>query len=918
MLSDLMFRLRSLFRRSAVENELDEELRFHLERQVEKHVRAGLTREESMRQTRLEFGGLGRVKEDCRESRGITFLATMAQDIRYALRQLRRTPGFTITVLLTLALGIGANAAIFTLVNSVLLKSLPVTDATTLVRLGDENDCCVDDGPKGNGDYTLFSTNTYQELKKKVPEFAELAAMQAGFGYRPIIARREGGQAAARSVMGEFVSGNYFRTFGLQPQAGRLLIDADDVQGAPMTAVMSYEAWKHEFAGDAAVVGSTFWVNTKPVTVVGIAPKGFYGDRMSSTPPEFYLPIESMPVLANVPYVHDHDTSWLYIVGRVKPGVAMAPLQQKISGLVRQAFAPSKNFSSKEGKESLARTHVVLTPGGAGIEELQKEYAFHLHLLMWIASLVLLIACANIANLLLVRDMGRRAEMSMRTALGATAGRVVRQLLTESLLLAGMGGIAGLAVAYAGARMLLMLAFPGARNVTIDASPSLTIIGFACGLSLVTGVLFGVAPAWVAAQAKPADALRSGTRTAATGASLLQRGLVVLQAALSLVLLVGAGLFSQSLSKLQNTELKLDAKNRYIVHINPQAAGYTETQLEALYRTMEERFHALPGVMKVGIATYTPMEDNNWSNGVQVQGQADSSDGSSFVKGNAEYFDSVGTHVVMGRGFGPQDTSTAPAVAVVNRTFVKNLFKDGSNPVGRRIGPPGPKSSGDFEIVGVVEDTVYTAVQWKNHNMYFIPLMQRFPSDPDPIEKDTSLYAGAIVLQTERPMNDMEQLAQKTLAGINPNLTVVKFQTFDQQIADRFTEERMIARLTILFGALALLLATIGLYGVSAYSVERRTPEIGIRMALGAERGGVIAMVMRGAIVQTAVGLTIGIPVALLCVRFVKAQLYEISNVDARVMAGAIATLAAAACIAAIIPARRAASIDPVQAMRSE
>jgi predicted permease len=481
-----------------------------------------------------------------------------------------------------------------------------------------------------------------------------------------------------------------------------------------------------------------------------------------------------------------------------------------------------------------------------------------------------------------------------------------------------MGGLIGLGVAYAGARMLLMLAFPGAQDVPIEASPSLIVIGFAFGLSLVTGILFGVAPAWMAAQAKPVEALRSGTRTTAAGASWLQRGLVVLQAALSLVLLVGAGLFSQSLGKLENTDLKLDAKNRYIVHINPQAAGYATTQLEALYRTMEERFHALPGVVKVGICTYTPMEDNNWSNVVQVQGQPDSSGGASFVKGSAEYFDSVGTHVPMGRGFTAQDTSAAPPVAVVNQAFVKEFFKDGSNPVGRRIGPPGPKSAGDFEIVGVVEDTVYTAVQWKNHSMYFIPMMQRFASDHDPIEKDTSLYAGALVLETDRPMDDMEKLTETTLGSINPNLTVVKFQTFKEQIAERFTDERTIARLTMLFGALALLLSTIGLYGVTAYGVVRRTPEIGIRMALGAARGSVVAMVMRGAMLQAALGLAIGFPVALLCVRFIKTQLYEITSANGSVMAGAVATLTVAACLAGFIPARRAASIDPVKALRTD
>ena len=844
-------------------------------------------------------------------------MTTLMQDVRYALRQLRKTPSFTATVLLTLALGIGANAAIFALVNAVLLKNLPVTDPKTLVRLGDDNNCCVNSGVQEDGNYTLFSTDTYEQMKKNAPEFEELAAMQAGFGFRPITARRDGSTAEARSVMGEFVTGNYFRTFGLQPRTGRLLTDADDIRGAPVVAVMAYEAWQQDYAGDASVIGSTFWVNTKPVTIVGIAPKGFYGDRLSSTPPDFYLPIEAMLALANAPYVHDPDQEWLYIVGRVKPGVARAALQQKLSAVLRQALAPSKLFTSEHNKTLLAKAHVVLTAGGAGIQDMQEDYGSHLRLLMWIAGLVLLISCANIANLLLVRGMGRRTEMSVRTALGAKRGRIVRQLLTESVILAMSGGIAGLAVAYAGTRMLLMLTFPGAQNVPIDASPSLTVIGFACGLSVLTGMLFGVAPAWIAAQAKPADVLRSSTRTTATGASWLQRGLVVLQAALSVVLLVGAGLFSQSLNKLQSTDLKLDAKNRYIVHINPQAAGYSQRQLEALYRTMEERFHALPGVVKVGIATYTAMENNNWSTGIQVLGQPDLGHGASFVKANAEYFDSVGTRVLMGRGISVKDTSTAPTVAVVNQSFVKTFFKD-RNPIGERFGPAGPTSAGDFEIVGVVEDTAYSSARWKDHSMFFVPMMQRPASETDPIEDDTSLYAGGIVLQTQRPMSDMEALTRRTLSGINSNLAIVKFQTFDDQIADRFTEDRMIARLTVLFGLLALLLATIGLYGVTAYTVARRTAEIGIRMALGAERSGVIAMVMRGAIMQTVLGLGIGIPIALLCVRFVKAQLYEVNNADARVMIGAIVTLAAAGFIAGIIPARRAASTDPAQALRIE
>ena len=845
-------------------------------------------------------------------------MTVLLQDLVYALRQLRKTPGFTTTVILTLALGIGANAAIFTLVNAVLLRNLPVVDPQTLIRVGDTDDCCVNSGWNDKGDYSLFSTDTYLMMKKNVPEFQELAAMEAGFDYRPLTARHEDPQSVAKSIMGEFVSGNYFRTFGLQPAAGRFFTDADDTKGAAFTAVMSYDTWAHDYASDPSIIGTTFRINTQPVTIIGVAPKGYYGDRLTSTPPNFYLPIESMAVIANVPYLHDPEVAWVYVIGRVKPGVPLPALQTKISTILRQQFSTLKMFSTERAKKFLDRTHVVLIPGGAGIQQLQDNAKSQLHLLSWIAALVLLVACANIANLQLVRSMSRRSEMCVRSALGAQRSRIIRQLLTESVLLAGLGGAVGLAVAYAGAHMLLVLAFPGAQNVPIDAAPSPLVVLFAFGLSLVTGILFGVAPAWIAAQAQPADALRSGTRTTAGGASILQRSLVILQASLSLVLLVGAGLFAQSLNKLESSDMHLDSTNRYMIHFNPQAAGYATTQVEALYRTIEDQFHALPGVVKVGISTYTPMEDNNWGTSVQIQGEPDPNKGASWVKGNADYFDSVGTHVVMGRGFRPQDLLAAPPVAVVNQQFVKTFFKPGQNPIGHRMGSPGPDNQGKYEIVGVVEDTTYTAVQWKDHAMFFVPITQRPANTKTPISEDIGLYAGAIIIQSSRPMNDMEKLAQRTLSGINPNLTIVKFQTFDEQIADRFNDDRMIARLTSLFGALALLLATIGLYGVTSYTVVRRTPEIGIRMALGAERIRVVGMVMRGAMAQAVIGLAIGAPIAILCVRYIKSQLYEITRVDTGVMVGAICILTVAAAVAGMIPARRAATINPVKALRVE
>ena len=615
-------------------------------------------------------------------------------------------------------------------------------------------------------------------------------------------------------------------------------------------------------------------------------------------------------------YVDDPDSMWLYVIGRVKPGVNRAALQAKLSGQLRQILASGRTFSTANNKTLLDKTHVVLTDGGGGIQIMQLGYTSKLKLLMWISGLVLLIACLNIANLLLVRDMVRKAEMSVRTALGAGRVRIIRQLLTESVVLAVLGGTAALGVSYLGTHMLLALAFPGEKNVPIHATPSITVLGFAFGISLIAGVIFGLAPAFTAARSEAADALRTGARTTVAGASRLQSGLIVLQTALSLILLVGAGLFADSLNKLQNTDMKLESKNRYILHIDPQAAGYLPSQVGGLYRTIEQRFHDISGVLKVGISTVTPMEAHNNNDPLQIQGHPNPHKMVGWNRVNAEYFDAVGTRVIMGRGISIQDVPAAPMIAVVNRAFVKTFFAPGENPIGAHFGSP--NAPGDAQIVGVVEDTVYTDVRMKNHPMCFVPILQRAASDKRPIDKVGALYAGTIVIETAGPMRDMEAIARKTLADINSDLTVVKFQTFDQQIAERFTQERMISRLMTVFGGLALLLATVGLYGVTSYTVARRSNEIGIRMALGSARGDVIAMILRGAMIQVVLGLAIGVPVALFCVRLVKSQLYEITSADGNVMAKALAALVTAACIAAFVPARRAASIDPLQAIKVE
>src|ERR1700733_9134866 len=846
-------------------------------------------------------------------------IADLIGDARYSLRQLRKTPGFTMTAVLTLALGIGANTAIFTLVHAVLLKNLPVVDPKSLVRLGDKEDCCNMSLTSFESDYTVFSYEGYKYLRDHTPEFEELAAMQAGSA--DLSLRRALVDASSQSSLGEFVSGNYFQTFGIQPSIGRVLTPSNDREGAQPVAVMSYQAWQRDYAGDPSVIGSTFFINTHPLTVIGVTPEAFYGDRMSERPPDFFLPISQEPALGIYGVRNKPDLCWLYLIGRVKPGTAMGPLEAKVSALLRQSLSQLPAYQSEHGKEQLAKARVVLTPGGVGVAKMQHNAANSLFLLMALSGLVLLIACANIANLMLVRGLARRAEISIRMALGAARRRVVRQMMTESVVLAFLGGVAGLALAYGGTRALLALMFPDSPTLTIHAAPSLPVLAFAFGVSLLTGVVFGIAPAWITSREQPANAMRGMNRTTRDRSSWLQRSLVILQAALSLVLLVGAGLLGKSLNKLEHQEFGLETTNRVVIHMNPLKAGYKPEQLQGLYQQIEDRFHSLPGVERVGLTIYTPLEGDSWSFYVYVQGQPAPDPGqevtATFDRASPDYFKAVGQRVVRGRSFAPSDTATSEGVAVVNQAFVKKVFKNGEDPIGQHLGAFDIKSSGDYKIVGVVEDTKYENPRDAARPMYFTPMLQQSRSIP-PKDLDASLYAGALVLQMKALTPGLEAQVRKTMAGIDPNLTVDDYRTFALQIDGNFNAERMISRLTLLFGLLALVLASVGLYGVTSYMVVRRTAEIGIRMALGAGRGGVIGMVMRGAILQAGIGLAIGVPAALICARFLESQLYNVSGQDAGVVAGAVVGLAISACVAGLIPARRAASTEPMRALRSE
>jgi predicted permease len=844
------------------------------------------------------------------------------QDIRVALRHFRKSPGFAITVVLTIALGIGANTAIFTLVHAILMKSLPVGDPKTLYRVGDLDDCCVNGGfINENGDFDLFSYDLYKHFRDTTPEFEHLAAMQSG--YDMMTTRR--GSEPAKSEHSEYVSGNYFTTFGIGAFAGRMLTDADDVAGAAPTVVLSYQTWQSDFGADPSILGATIYLQSKPVTVVGIAPPGFYGDRIRSDPPAIWIPLALEPVIDGVnANLHVPDSNWLYVIGRIKPGISPQALQAKMSTTLRQWLSTQPSYTQNGGSTIIPKQHVVITPGGAGIQNLQQETGKGLYLLMAISGLVLLVACANVANLLLARGATRKAETSIRMALGAARQRLVQQMLTESVLLACMGGLAGLAVAYAGTRTILALAFPDSPSLPIQASPSLPVLGFAFLLSLLTGIIFGIVPAWITSHSDPAEALRGINRSTRDRASLPQKSLIVFQAALSVVLLVGAGLLTKSLNNMEHQNFGLQTTNRYVLHLNVEGAGYSPERLPALYQAMEDQFGSLPSVKSVGLALYSTLEGNNWGEGVRVEGRPapgpNDDNGSSWDRVSSKFFETVGQPVLRGRGFTQQDTATSQKVAVVNQAFVKKFFPK-EDPIGRHFGVFDQKYAGTFEIVGVVADAKYNNPRSEMRPMYFRPLNQQIPglTDPNFVQAEgRSLYINSITLNFQSQPQDLDATVRRTLANIDPNLTIIDLHSLDYQVAGNFTEERLVSRLTALFGLLALVLASVGLYGITSYQVARRTSEIGLRMALGADRARVIQMVLRGAFTQVGMGLAIGIPIAILGARSMADQLYQVSIYDPLTLAAAVAVLAACAALAGFVPARRAANIEPIVALRIE
>jgi predicted permease len=852
-------------------------------------------------------------------------MGTLIGEIRYALRQFWVARVFTATAVLTLALGIGGTTAIFTLVHAVMLRSLPVADPSRLYRIGDSDTCCVQGSPQDR--WGMFSFQLFERLKAETPEFEEVTAFQAG-GSR-LSVRRQNVDTAATPLRSEYVTGNYFSTLGVNAFGGRVFTAADDTPAAAPAVVMSHHAWQGTYGADPSIVGATLFIEGHPFTVVGITPPGFFGETLRGDPPDLWIPLQQEPLInGETSLLRNPFGAWLRVIGRLRPGATTNAMSGRLTGVLRQWMQHEAGYPANWMAgiiESLPRQVITVVPAGAGVGIMREQYKRSLQILFGVCGLVLLIACANVANLLLARGVARRGQTAVRLAVGASRRQIVAQALTESLFLAVAGAAAGLAVAVGAARLLLALAFAGTTFLPIDTQPAPLVLAFAFALALVTGIIFGAAPAWLATRTDPIDALRGAGRSTADHSSFARKAFLVVQATLSVVLVAGSMMLARSLANLESQDFGFAVQGRVLVQLNRPPATYAAAKLAALYRDVEARLRRMPGVHGAGIALYNPLTDN-WGEGVLVAGhplpKPNDQIGASWDRVSANYLQDLGMPLVRGRYFTGANTETSENVAVVNEAFVRRFFKGNEDPLDQHFGLNLPENVGTYRIVGIVRDAKFTGFGFNRppRPMFFVALAQTVNYKNPMMQRleRASHFASAILLVTETPPGILETQVRRVLAEADPNLTVTRVRTLQEQIDRSFDQQRAVASLAGLFGVIALLLAAIGLYGVTAYTVVQRTNEIGIRMALGADRGKVVGMVLRVAFRSIAAGVVLGLPMAVGAGRLLSAQLYGVKFWDPLALGVATGSLALCAFVAAAIPAARAATISPMNALRAE
>ena len=912
--------LGALSDRLGAEREMDEELAGFFAESVREKMRCGMSLDEAKRAARVEMGSVNVVKHQVWNARWEAGMDRIWSDVRLGVRGLMKSPGFTLVAVLSLALGIGGNTAIFTLIHQVLMRELPVQRPQELAVFGRS----IGGGVNGGIDLGVNDMATYEfarQLEVNPGPFAGVAyyssfAPQASV--RAASAKGELGEAHQELV--SVVSGNYFSVIGAQPLLGRTILPNDAaVKGEGAVAVVSWHYWQEEMDGQASALGRTITLNGTAFRVIGVMQKNFYGIRQGVQPVDMYVPITMTSVPMPGADLLQPGFYFLHMFARMHGAGDLNQDNAWLNGQV-QAYVrvQSGGKITPDREKEIARAGFKLQPGAQGVNALGSNFGASLTILMVVVGLVLLIACANLANFLLARAAARQRETATRLALGSTRGRIVRQSLAETLLLSLTGGVLGLAIAFLATRALIAFVAADSPTTTLDAKPDALVLLFTLGVSLVTGLLFGLGPAlssaWSIGKMGAGAALGVATRstTAGRAARFLPRALVVTQVVLSLVLLVGAGLFLRSLNNLQSEDLGYDRTHLLLGQYDARQNGYTPERTQTLSRTLVERISAIPGVESASLSLTPPISGGSWMDSWKPEGytpQPKENMTPIMNRVTGKYFETSGIPIVQGRAIGPQDSATSMKVAVINETAAKRYFPKGDS-VGKTINFDDDGLAGPWRIVGVARDTMVGGPHDTDPElMGFLPLAQM---------KGDNSFAGTIEVKTVMDAKAAAMEMRRAVASIDPNLALTQVHTVKQEVDGMLIFEELIGSLTGVFSALALVLAAIGLYGVMSYAVVRRTSEIGIRLALGAQTRMVLWMVLKEALVLLGVGLVVGLPLTFAVTRLIREQLFGLNAADPGTFALAIAVVGAMTVVAAWLPARRASRVDPMVALRCE
>ena len=909
--------LRALMGRTRAEQEMDEELGSFLEASRADKRRAGMTPEQAAHAARVEMGSTNAVKHQIRSAGWENSAENLFQDLRLSMRKLARSPGFTLVAVLSLALGIGANTAIFTLINSVLLKQLPVRSPKELVSFGR----ALSGGAMGGvdlGTADLYPYDFARQLEKQPGAFAGVFSYNSRNRKVGVeIGEHPTGQAA--QVLVSLVSGNYFAVLGVPMFMGRSIQPSDaEAPGRNAVVVVSYHYWRETMDADPAALGRVLTINGVPSTVIGVAPAGFHGIYLQIEVPELWAPLTMQAELTREPsLLEGNGLYWLHLGARQASGSSHVEQQQWLNSQIRSYVLAHEGAEvTPERRKEIERLGAPLVTAASGVSSLRAYFEGPLLILMGVVTLVLLVACANLANFLLAQAAAREREISTRLALGSSRGRIVRQILMEALLLSASGGLFGLALAFLATRAMIAFVAAGAAYTSLDPRPDFTVLAFTVGVSLLTGLLFGLAPALRVAGSDALPALNANVRSSIAaggrGVRLLPRALVIAQVTVSVVLLTGAGLFLRSVANLEHQDFGFNRTHLLLATLGDRFGGVEPAQLAGFYQTVIDRVNALPGTSGAAFSSAAPMSRSSWTSSVKVHGYVPGpkEDTSTILERvTPGYFETTGIGILQGRALDREDAPKGAKAVVVNRAFAERYFPR-NNAVGQQITVEDDTNAGPWQIVGVAANTRYSGPREQPEPQVYFPVQQ--------LALGENSYAEWLQVRTSGDPAKMTGAVRSALAEVDPNLPVLRIQTIGD-LTDRFVaNEELISRLSAVFSALAVLLAGIGLYGVMSYAVVRRSNEIGIRIALGAPSANVLWMVLGETLLLLGAGLALGLPLAWAGLRVVQSELYGLTASDPATTAGSVLIIAAVTLLAAWLPARSATKVDPMVALRCD